>query len=75
METVPPSFNTKQNNGLVFPNPKYNLDLLFACCFQVRRIRLTASRISRNKNENCAGFLLIFVLLLRGSADQCACKS
>lgn len=27
------------------------------------------------KKENCADFLLIFVLFLRGSAEQCACKS
>lgn len=75
METVPLPLNTKQNNGLAFSNPKYYLDLLFPCCFQVRRVRLMASCISRNKNDNCADFLLIFVLLLRGSAEQCACKS
>lgn len=65
METVPLPPSTKQNTGLAFSNPKYNLDLLFAYCFQVRRVRLVASYISRNKNENCADFLLIFVLFFK----------
>lgn len=55
----------RQNHGLVFPKPKYNHEVFFASCLQVRKVRLTASYISMNKmDKNCADFLLILVLLL-----------
>lgn len=60
-----PSPHPEQNHGLVFPKPKYNLQFLFASCFQVRRVRLVAPHISMNKKgQNCADFMLIFAFLL-----------